>query len=150
MSSKIFKAQMLEIPSDISIELIHSLSKKIESINDSSLLLMYESFKYNTKDINSIDIEDYLKEKDLFNLSDESILNIKKVAVMRILSKEAIDKVLLNYLLTKSLISSFHDMNYLHYDGKVFAVSGGSTYSSDSDPNRYCSYIRLINCLNIL
>ena len=149
MSSKIFKAQMLEIPSDISVEFIYNLYKKIDSINDNSFLLMYESFRYNTKDVDSVDIESYLKEKDLFNLSDENILN-KKVAVMKMFSKEAVDKVLLNFFLTKAFVSSFHDMNYLHHDGRVFAISGGSTYSSDSDPNRYCSYIRLINCLNIL
>ena len=64
VSNKIFKAQILEIPGDITVEFIDNIHKRIKAINDDSLLLLYESFKYNTKNIESIDVEDFLKEKD--------------------------------------------------------------------------------------
>tara|TARA_B100000131_G_scaffold322125_2_gene375041 strand:+ start:1327 stop:1776 length:450 start_codon:yes stop_codon:yes gene_type:complete len=145
MPSDDFRYIIVEIPENITTDLIGDIKKSIGEISVEEAVILNRAINVDYSEIN---IED-LDEDDLFHIGEDNI-KIKR-AIASFLST-AVDEVLIPRLNIEKRRGSpvrAKGFAYLEIGGKLYALTGDQVASYSSVVNKYYKYLLAINLSGI-
>ncbi len=146
MSSDKFDFIILEIPDDITSDMIKDLNQIALNIKLEDALILDQILRLDSADIS----EDDLSEDDLFEIGEESLRTKKAVQNFLV---DSISKIIVPRMYSKNRISSSlgdSDFSYITIRGRSYVISGQqNSYYSDK-LNKSYMYIMALSASNIL